>query len=71
VNLKVTNEASPWHGQDGELIRMDSGSDAPSGPDDVVVVVVVVVRMPGNRAVEFKASELTPVKDEPKADAAE
>jgi len=60
--LKVTNDANPWHGQDGEFVRMDNGSDAPSGSDDIVVV-----RMPGNRAVEFKASELTPVEDEPEA----
>jgi hypothetical protein len=64
MRLKVTNDASAWRGQEGEFVRMEDGSEAPSSPDSVVVV-----RMPGNRAVEFKASDLAPVKDEAEAEA--
>lgn len=66
MRLKVTNDKNGWHGQDGEFVRMDDGSDAPTEPDSVVVV-----RMAGNRLVEFKASDLSPVEDEPEAAPAE
>ena len=66
MRLKITNPDNGWHGQDGEFVRMDNGSEAPAGPDDVVVV-----RMPGDRLVEFKAHELSPVEDEPEADEAD
>ena len=63
MRLKITNNENVWHGQDGEFVRMDNGADAPTGPDDVVVV-----RMAGGRLVEFKASDVAPVEDEPEAD---
>lgn len=62
MQVKVTNEANGWHGQEGEFVRVEGGASAPTGPDDVVVV-----RMAGDRAVEFKAHELAPVDDEPEA----